>query len=52
MPHGNAKRPTRWRAENQPNPVFIPFMLDRLVALYEDWGRPTEAADYRRRRLK
>lgn len=36
-----------WTIENQPIPVFIPFMLDRLVALYEDWGKPAEAARYR-----
>lgn len=41
-----------WAAENQPIPQVMPFMLDRLVALYEDWGRPAEADEYRNRRLE
>lgn len=31
---------------------FVPFMLNRLIALYEDWRRPAEAAVYRARRLE
>jgi serine/threonine-protein kinase len=40
-----------WTAENQPDPAFIPFMLERLIALYDAWGRPTEAAEFRARRV-
>ena len=41
-----------WAAENGPYPAFIPFMLDRLIALYDGWGRPAEAVEYRARRVE
>jgi hypothetical protein len=41
-----------WVTENRPDPAFLPFMLDRLASLYDDWGRPAEAAEYRGRRAE
>ncbi len=36
-----------WVAVNQPHPIFVPHMLDRIVALYEDSGRSSLATPYR-----
>lgn len=36
-----------WAAANNPHPLFIPHMLDRLVALYDDWGKSEVAAEFR-----
>jgi serine/threonine-protein kinase len=38
-----------WAAGHSPDHVFIPFMLDRLIGLYDAWPRPQLAAEYRRR---
>jgi serine/threonine-protein kinase len=38
-----------WAAAHDPHPVFIPHMLNRLVVLYDDWGRSELAAKYRGR---
>lgn len=40
-----------WVVDNHPDSEFTPFMLDRLMILYDDWGRPALAAEYRARRL-
>jgi serine/threonine-protein kinase len=39
-----------WVTAHDPHPVFIPHMLDRLIALYEDWGKWELAEEYRRQR--
>ncbi len=41
-----------WVAANSPTPSFIPFMLDRLIGLYDDWGRPAAAAELRVRKTE
>jgi serine/threonine-protein kinase len=41
-----------WVIENRPEIAFLPFMLDRLASLYDAWGRPAEAAEYRGRRAE
>ncbi|MGD8495429.1 MAG: serine/threonine-protein kinase [Gemmatimonadales bacterium] len=38
-----------WMRENAPRPVFLQFMGQRLVELYEDWGRPEAAERYANR---
>ena len=39
-----------WLAANDPAPVFVPIMLDRLIELYEDSGRDALAEEYRLRK--
>jgi tetratricopeptide (TPR) repeat protein len=39
-----------WAMAHDTHPVFIPQMLDRLIALYEEWGKWELAAEYRRQR--
>jgi eukaryotic-like serine/threonine-protein kinase len=41
-----------WAAEHAPHPNFIPFMLARLIDLYDAWDRPELAAGYRARLLQ
>lgn len=36
-----------WVASSWPQHPVLPDLLDRVVALYEDWGRPGRAAEYR-----
>jgi serine/threonine-protein kinase len=39
-----------WTVENHPDTIFIPFMLDRLIAFHEARGESDRAEEYRARR--
>ncbi|MDX1394384.1 MAG: tetratricopeptide repeat protein [Gemmatimonadota bacterium] len=38
--------PADWFAENAPDHLQTPLILDRVIALYDDWGTPSLASEY------